>query len=221
MIMETRLCVMCSKTFRVMNTSAQDHCGRICRDLEVGGCPRKRPSAKPEKENGTAISISMTPSSEKKSSNVDEPVDVKLRKLAGSALKDTTMNIRRKQIEQELNEEEEIEKPRIPMPEPTMKEIKSECMKLSIAEKKEETPPEDSISQLTSVEEANLASMNLLASTATHLHGLMKGLTINDPEATVRLYDPHKVNAACNCAKQIHNLMRLQLDAVKLMKKQV
>lgn len=67
--------------------------------------------------------------------------------------------------------------------------------------------------------EATLNSMNLLDDTAKHLHGLMKSVTgplAGDEANPFKLPDIDRVNAAANCAKQLYSVMRLKLDAVKL-----
>jgi hypothetical protein len=59
-------------------------------------------------------------------------------------------------------------------------------------------------------------SLSLIDSVAEHTFDLMKGLHGDRPPASVRTFDPERVNAACNCAKQIYSLMRLKLDAIKI-----
>lgn len=44
----------------------------------------------------------------------------------------------------------------------------------------------------------------------------MKGLHVNDPDVSIKLYDADKVNAACNCAKNIREIMKLKLEAIKI-----
>ena len=61
-------------------------------------------------------------------------------------------------------------------------------------------------------------SLNLLNDSVQHLYGLMKSVSripATEEEANFRM-DPQKVNAACNCAKNMHNLMRLQVDVMKM-----
>ena len=58
--------------------------------------------------------------------------------------------------------------------------------------------------------------MNLIDDSALHLHGLMKSVAIEAPE---RKLDPLMINAVCNCAKNVTNLMKLKLDIVKNLRK--
>lgn len=75
--------------------------------------------------------------------------------------------------------------------------------------------PAASSSQFINSEEARSLSLNLIDDTAQHLHGLMKSVgTKNEDGLNLRI-DPQKINAACNCAKNIHNLLRLKLDVLK------
>lgn len=68
-------------------------------------------------------------------------------------------------------------------------------------------------------------SMKLLDESAAQMFSLMKRLNPQksfDPdqreldENPTKLIDVHRVQAACNCAKQIYSLARLKLDAIKL-----
>lgn len=74
---------------------------------------------------------------------------------------------------------------------------------------------------LTSIDQANLQAMSLLTSSAKHLHVLMKSVVgpLEGENANPhRLTEVERVNAAANCGKQISSLMRLQLDAIKLIR---
>lgn len=59
-------------------------------------------------------------------------------------------------------------------------------------------------------------SMNLIGDTAKQLQKYMKGMFVDQPDPDVRMYDPSRVQAAANVAKQIVGLMRVQLDATRL-----
>jgi hypothetical protein len=74
------------------------------------------------------------------------------------------------------------------------------------------TPP----STLTSLVKS--PSMSLIDDSAQHLHSLMRGLHGNAPPAEVKMFEPERVEAACKCASEIHKLMRLKYDVVKLAK---
>lgn len=59
-------------------------------------------------------------------------------------------------------------------------------------------------------DEAKLPSGNLIDSTLMHLHGLMRTVAKDAPEYQKR--SPEMINAVCNTAKQMRDLMRLKLD---------
>ncbi len=54
--------------------------------------------------------------------------------------------------------------------------------------------------------------MNLLDSTLSHLHGLMKQIAVENPPART---SPEMISAVCNCARNMRDLMKLKLDIVK------
>lgn len=60
------------------------------------------------------------------------------------------------------------------------------------------------------------ASMSLLDDTATHLQGLMKGMTANKPPVEIQVVSTDIMNAAANAANAIYKIKRLKLDAVKM-----
>ena len=86
-------------------------------------------------------------------------------------------------------------------------------------EKENTTRHADLNEQSTTALTVGSQSMNLVDDTAKHLFALMKGLTHNLPDAEIKSFDPDKVNAATNCAKQIYQMMRLKLDVIKELRK--
>ncbi len=65
-------------------------------------------------------------------------------------------------------------------------------------------------------EEVKSQSSNLILDSAKHLNGLMKDLTRDLPPVDIKQLDVERVQTACLCAKQITELMRVQMDAIKL-----
>jgi len=100
----------------------------------------------------------------------------------------------------------------------TMNETKTTSTKSSTPVNAVVIPPEDSTPQSKTALLVESPSMSLLDSTAQHLHGLMKGLTANEPDPSLKRYDPETVQAACSCAKNIREIMKLKLDAIKVQK---
>jgi hypothetical protein len=73
--------------------------------------------------------------------------------------------------------------------------------------------PAESESSSSSLQKANASSLKLIDDSAKHLFGLMEGIAKDAPKPDdARRLDPQRVNAACNCAKQIHSLLKLKLD---------
>jgi hypothetical protein len=59
------------------------------------------------------------------------------------------------------------------------------------------------------------ASMNLIDDTTGHLFDLMKGLAKNQTKENLEI----NIGLACTCADQIHKLLRLKLDVLKVASK--
>lgn len=66
--------------------------------------------------------------------------------------------------------------------------------------------------------EATSQSTSLLLDTAKHLNGLMKDLTKNLPPVDIKHMDVERAQTACVCAKQITELMKVQMEAIKIVK---
>lgn len=72
--------------------------------------------------------------------------------------------------------------------------------------------------QVELVENYNLVgseSMKLIDDSATHIFSSMKAITANQPDASVRMLEPDRVQSICMCADQITKLIRLKLDIKK------
>lgn len=59
-----------------------------------------------------------------------------------------------------------------------------------------------------------LAPLNLIDSTLQHLNVLLNSVAVDAPQG--RRSDPDMVNAACNVAKNMRDLMKLKLDVVQV-----
>lgn len=114
--------------------------------------------------------------------------------------------------------EKKIENGSLNTNESIMNETKTASTKSYTPVKADVIPPEDSTPQSKTALLVESPSMSLLDSTAQHLHGLMKGLTANEPDPSLKRYDPETVQAACSCAKNIREIMKLKLDAIKVQK---
>lgn len=79
----------------------------------------------------------------------------------------------------------------------------------------DETQPEGSTRLLASYEQVTSESLNLIDSTANDLRNLMQRLHPSSDSPC----NPQTVNAACNLGKQIYQMARLKLDAIKYAEK--
>jgi hypothetical protein len=82
-----------------------------------------------------------------------------------------------------------------------------------------ETLPTDSTALSTESLSAISHSTDLVNSSIKHLHGLLKSVPVEIPEFRTH-QNAQLVNAACNCAKQISSMIRLQIDMMREMRKQ-
>lgn len=86
----------------------------------------------------------------------------------------------------------------------------SKRTEMSARENKKETRLEDFIVPSLPTEEESSQPKNLLDDSICHLHGLMKSA---GREATKdRRLDPAFINAQCNIAKNLRDMMKLKLD---------
>lgn len=78
----------------------------------------------------------------------------------------------------------------------------------------DETPPTDSSRSLISLDEGSLRSMSSIDDCVDHLLGYMKSIG-NDCDRTAVLRDFRQINAVANLGKQIAQLAKVKLDAIK------
>lgn len=62
-------------------------------------------------------------------------------------------------------------------------------------------------------------SINLLSRSEQELFDSMKGLRAHQPETTIRLYDPERVQTAVMCGRQIVDSMKAKLELIKFSNK--
>lgn len=125
------------------------------------------------------------------------------------------MSSARTVTEEELQEREPIWSDHDEYGETGTPETETDTAETSEIDETDETQLEASSLLSEALSEASSISLDLIDDSTTHLHGLMKsiGADTKDPQKTQRT--PEMVNAACNCAKQIHSLLRLKFDVMK------
>jgi len=82
-------------------------------------------------------------------------------------------------------------------------------------------PHTDSMEQSSALRKEASASMSLIDSTAKHLHDLMISTTgpVKDENSNpFRLPEVHRVESAAKIAQQLYQVMKLKLEAIKVMK---
>ncbi|OQB05748.1 MAG: hypothetical protein BWY19_00773 [bacterium ADurb.Bin212] len=222
MILETRLCEKCAKKFKVLETSQQKYCCKICetgnyqenyfqwkglknqskdvrkeQESELEKNTGKTPlSPEPKKEPDTqATSLKSEPDPKIDTSEIKTPIT--LEKNSGTKV----IEIKRTQVRGSI-----------------MKKTNQESGSLSEKEGLKEIQRMDSPKSLETSETVDSPSTSLINDSSKYLLNLMKGIFQNQPEPEIRSYDPDKVKAACLCADQIYKLQKLKLDSIKLQK---
>lgn len=97
-----------------------------------------------------------------------------------------------------------------------MQEIEKTNSEKSLTQDTKEIPSSVYGKQLTTLNEAASQSANLIDDSTRHLRQLMNGLFANQPESEVRLLDQERVRVACLCADQIHKLLKVKVDMIKV-----
>lgn len=99
-------------------------------------------------------------------------------------------------------------------------EMQSEPEEKNTLEGSVETLSTASKSLSTRLNEESIQSMNYVSSSVSHLHELMKSVAqpFDKDKDMRRMDDVQRVNAACNCAKNMTNPLKFQLDLLKEMK---
>lgn len=98
-----------------------------------------------------------------------------------------------------------------------MQKTESESLKKSESDESGETLPTVSTEQSLQLNREKLLSTSLVDDSMNHLHGLMKGVIRVPKEDAVMLLDPERVKTAVMCAAEIRNLMKIKVEAAKLL----
>lgn len=220
--LESRKCQNCGSQFRVMNTSSQKVCSTSCQMFGLGA-PVARPNPlreeKPARESVTVNATVPTKSFGKRKHVGLVPGIWETKRVKNKDQKIITKSIGRPEMRNEQSGAAEIVNDSARYSGFGMKETKNKSLIESTPSGTSKTPSVGSTKPSPNVELVGSQSMNLLDSTAEHLYGLMRGLHANQPEPEIKTYDPDRVNAACNCAKNIREIMKLKLDAIKVQMK--
>lgn len=231
--LEERLCVQCTKPFKVLATSKQRFCSEVCKDVVNPDQLTKTEKAKRAhyRLNSALFSELNAKANEKKKDGtmIQNIVNAKKRNEERIIKQTKKENVKEKErpietetqkknVQDELNGRDETRKDNLNTKGSTMLEIKSDKENSSTNERKSITPVMVSTSPSTTVQKELLQSTNLIDNTAKHLLDLMKGVTGHTNDNDNGVYDPFRVNAACNCAKQIYHMMQSKIQIAKLLK---
>lgn len=133
-----------------------------------------------------------------------------------------TQNIVRVALKQNWNGPRKTGSMLEPMQNHVTTESDMEIEQDSSSEESNTIPYEDSKLPSEISKAAELDSLNLLINTSRHLFGLMRSVTGPLPSQKdgnpFKMLEVDRVNAAVGCAKQLYSIMRLQLDATKMMR---
>lgn len=217
-ILESRGCKVCGNYFKAMVGSSQKFCNILCANestktaahrnqLKKGRNTKEKRSAKDIRATTSFVFNTWQNKNQdairtlQKQGKKIEPVTIETETLKlndGSSGVKITVNNNDKLIGN------------------GMQETKNEIVKQSMPQEKDASRGEVSINANSTIETDVSPSMNLLDNTATHLYDLMKGLSQNQPETSIKLFDVERVHAAANCAKNIREIMKLKLEVIKV-----
>ena len=220
-ILQTRLCDGCGTEFKVMKESKQTYHSLRCKSFyETEGYEKwvdqknQKKKEKMLKENTIVLDTRQIQNSDRPSKISNEDTELLIKK---NVLPDPKKSIQRIKINEMPSEEigQEIiknnnSKHKETIMQPTT-EIKEEKL---TKENIEETQQEDLSNLPTTSEMVSSPSMSLLDDTAKHLFGLMKSVTESHDPAYRKL-QTHEVQVACDCAKNIREILKLKLEAIK------
>lgn len=222
MNLESRQCSNCKKAFKVLDTSKQEYCSRVCQSgnyQEVytpwKGQKNQLSAEKPTQELKQKKDIGqMLKKLEEKEEKNTPKTQKNIEKKTGPNIKSTKKNTTPDESNGTLTTEKEKTKDK----ESIMKSTNQKSGNTLERQESKEIQRMDSKASLRNSETVDSPSTNLIDDSSAYLHSLMKGIFANQPEPEIRAYDPDKVKAACLCADQIYKLQKLKLDTVKLQK---
>lgn len=184
---------------------------RVNKELRCQEAPKVLKEEKPEPASEPVKSMP-------KEKETTKPSTPKTQKQSEPPLENTTKKTKQEPLSESVSIEKETRSESLSTKGNTMSKTKNASEESSTLVKADVIQPEVSTPQSRNALLVESPSMSLLDSTAQHLHGLMKGLTANEPDPSLKRYDPETVQAACSCAKNIREIMKLKLDAIKVQK---
>lgn len=159
-----------------------------------------------------------TPSIKQDKQQIENETGLKTSKKNESAQDKITQTTKSIEISSELREQKRTEKESEKMLESPIKEISKQESRELASIKTELIPQESSLEPFMNLSKELSHSVNSLTNLETELFQTMKGLRSSQPDITVKLYDPERVQSALECAKQIINSKRMKLDLFKFAK---
>lgn len=218
--MQTRYCHGCGIDFRVMKSSSQQYHSARCKNFyESEGLTKwvdqknQKNSEKSNNENTIEINTKQIQSLKPLKSLNKSDIEMLIKKNVLSEERKNIEKTNHSEMSSEKLGQETIKKSNLKHRENIMEETKQANQEKFKKENTEEIQQGDSSKPLMNLEMVNSPSMSLLDDTATHLYGLMKSLGEQSHE--FRKLQPHEISIACDCAKNIREIMKLKLEAIK------
>ena len=214
-VLQERLCSVCTKTFKVLPTSKQEYCSKVCLNyIRDRGLTPKQKAKKTFQEIHESYWAEVNAQSNAKRN--------------ATRMTQNIVNAKKRQQERDTKRTEKKDSAKEKSGQKKTEEEKGNTI-VNIINSKETlsldklssrdvnpTPCVDYEKPSGTVRQDSLASMSLIDNTANHLLTLMKGVTGHETTSE-GVYDPMRVNAACNCAKQIYLMMQSKIQINKLL----
>ena len=177
-----------------------------------------------KKENSTNVKNksdfgTKIPNGEQKSQQEEKRITPQMLKSTESSAEKNIKPQRKKQMQDESNGHKKIENDNSPTKEVTIYETPndSESLSMQVVEKEIQSYEESTLSYSDLKKELS-RSINLLNQSENELFSSMKGLRSSQPETTVKLYDPERVQTAVLCGRSIVESMKTKLELLKFAK---
>lgn len=209
-------CVQCKKS----HNTGSPWCGPCDKELNEWAGPQNQSSdeklttAKRKSDSG-----GMTPSGELKSLNAGELITKPTPKnIENKIVKNITLT-KKNEINSEPNGAAEIGSDSLNTNEPITERMPTVSESSSMTPAIVETQAGVYTESFSDLKKEISLSINLLNQSEQELFDSMKGLRASQPETTIRLYDPERVQTAVLCGRQIVESMKTKLELLKFSKK--
>lgn len=222
MNLESRQCKKCQKAFKVLTTSKQAYCSKVCQTgnyQEVFNPWKdqrnqlKEESFEPELEQKNDTGKTWNDLEVYRGKNIGK-IQKKTEKEQKPNIKNTKTNIT-------PEENFGIKKTKIEKTKDKgniMQDTKKESGSLSEPQESKEIQRMDSQNLLETLSKVDQPSVSLIDDSSNYLHSVMKGVFHNQPDPSAKAYDPDRVKAVVSCADGIYKLQKLKLESIRVQK---